>query len=259
MNPNTPHTVDTLNQLLHADTPVFSIFMNTGNPFACEIFANAGLHIIAVDCQHGIFTEDSALHAFQAIQTTHAVPLARSRWNDPAHIMRLLDFGAMGIICPMINTPQDAQKFVEACRYSPRGNRSFGPIRSSVTYGAKYHTVADDTVVTLAMIETAKSLTHLDDILSINALNGIFVGPNDLSIDLGHPPLLDNDHPEFDSIIADIAAKAHAQGKITGIFVGSIDGAKKRIKQGYTFIIIGNDAMILKQQATKMVRDINTI
>ena len=259
MNPAAPCAVDTLKHLLQTDTPAFSIFMNTGCPFACEIFAHAGFPIIAVDCQHSVFTEQSALQAFQAIQTTNAIPIARSRWNDPSHIMRLLDFGAMGIICPMINTAEDAKKFVSACRYSPQGNRSFGPIRSAVAYGADYYKTANDAIITLAMIETADSLQNVDDILTVPGLNGIFVGPNDLSIDLGHPPLLDSDHTEFDKIITHIASKAKAQGKITGIFTGTINGAKKRIKQGYNFIILSNDATVLKQQSAKMMADINSV
>ena len=247
----------TLKTLLQSQPINYSIFMNTGNAFICEIFASAGMDIIAVDCQHGLYTEDTARQAFQAISAHNAIPIARSRWNDPAHIMRLLDFGAMGIICPMVNTPEDAQHFVNACRYSPQGKRSFGPIRASVIHGAEYHQHANDSILTIAMIETKQGLDNLDAILDIDTLDGIFVGPNDLSIDLGHPPLLDNDHQEFDAIMCHIASKANAKEKIIAVFTSG--GAKKRIAQGYNMLIMANETMILKQHATQMLKDIKNL
>jgi 4-hydroxy-2-oxoheptanedioate aldolase len=174
-------------------------WLHIPSSWSAEVMAHAGWDSVTIDLQHGLAGYQAAVTMLQAIATTDAVPLARSTWNDPAQIMRLLDAGAYGIICPMINTRAEAESFVGACRYPPLGYRSLGPTRAAVYAGADYAQQANDTVVTLAMVETQQALDNLEDILTTPGLDGVFVGPGDLllsltgqfGMDMNEPILLD--------------------------------------------------------------------
>src|SRR5215210_7632061 len=115
--------------------------------------------------------------------------------------MKTLDAGAYGIICPMINTREDAQNLVAWTHYAPRGMRSFGPTRATMYGGADYAQHANDEIVTFAMIETAKGLDNLDSILSVEGLDAIYIGPSDLSLALGCRPVLDEVDPKAQQAI----------------------------------------------------------
>src|SRR5690554_2533342 len=157
---------------------------------------------------------DSALPMFQALSATPAIPLARVPVNDGAQIMRLLDAGAYGIICPMISTVDDAARFVSACRYPPKGDRSFGPSRGLLYGGADYYHHADNEILRIGMIETREGLANLDDILSVEGLDGIYIGPNDLSLALGEAPSSEPTAAEVVQAIAHIQERATAHNKI---------------------------------------------
>ena len=118
----------------------------------------------------------------QAISTTDTVPVVRVPWLEPGILMKTLDAGAYGVICPMVNTREDAQKLVAWTHYAPRGTRSFGPVRALLYGGADYPQHANDTIVTFAMIETAQALDNLDEILSVEGLDAVYIGPSDLSL-----------------------------------------------------------------------------
>ena len=130
-------------------------WLHIPSTFGAEVMAHAGYDSLTIDLQHGASDFAGALGMMQAISTTEAVPFVRVPWNDPGLIMRLMDAGAYGVICPMINTGEEAEKFVGACRYPPEGYRSFGPFRATLYAGADYPANANETVVTMAMIETA--------------------------------------------------------------------------------------------------------
>ena len=242
----------TLKEKLLSGEPVLSGWSSIGSAYSAEILATAGFDTVVVDMQHSLATEGDALHCLQAIKAGGSIGMARSRWNDPASIMRLLDLGAMGIICPMTNTKADVETFVSACKYSPKGSRSFGPIRAGVACGGSYYKQANDCIVTMAMIETKQALENLKEILSVDGLDGLFIGPNDLGVDLGEGPLMDTDNVVLDGAVEHIVATAKKAGKFVGVFCGTPEGARKRIKQGCNFVTLGNDGMYLKTMAQKM-------
>ena len=244
--------MNTLKKLLKSGNPVLSGWSSIGSAYSAEVMAKTGFDTVVVDMQHSLATEADVLHCFQGIQAGGSIAMARSRWNDPSNIMRLLDLGAMGIICPMTNTKGEAQSFVNACRYSPKGNRSFGPIRAVVAYGAEYFKNANDTIITMAMIETSEALNNVAEILSVDGLDGLFIGPNDLGVDLSQGPVLDGDNKVLDDAVAHIVACSKDAGKFVGIFCGSPEGAKKRIAQGCNFVSLGNDGMYLKAMSQSM-------
>jgi 4-hydroxy-2-oxoheptanedioate aldolase len=159
--------------------------------------------------------------------------------------MKTLDAGAYGVICPMVSTREEAQRFVAYTNYAPRGTRSFGPVRATLYGGADYPTQANDTIVRFAMIETAQALDNLDAILSVEGLDAIYIGPSDLSLALGCKPVFDDVDPKAAQAIDHIVERAKAHGVVAGIHNGRADVARSRIAKGFRFVTVGSDARIL--------------
>ena len=143
--------------------------------FSAETMAHQGWDSLTIDMQHGVVDYQAALAMLTAISTTETVPLVRVPWLDQGIIMKMLDAGAYGVICPMINSAEEARRLVAACRYPPAGQRSFGPIRALLYAGADYAAHANDTVLSFAMIETRDGLDNLVQstfVLGCAALSG---------------------------------------------------------------------------------------
>ena len=214
------------------------------SPVTAELTARADLDSVTVDLQHGLIDYQCALTMLQAMSASGVTPLARAPWLDPGLIMKLLDAGALGIVCPMINTPEDAENLVRYTRYAPRGVRSFGPTRAAFAYGAQYWTRANESVVTLAMIETAEALENLDAIVSTPDLSGVYIGPSDLSLSMGRTPKLDHDDPSVLAAIERIRESAHRAGIRAGIHCLSPAYAKSMIDAGFDLVTVGSDLRI---------------
>src|SRR5207245_79262 len=152
-------------------------WLSTPSAFCAEVMAHQGFGSLTVDMQHGVVDYQVAVTMLQAVSTTPVIPLARVPWNDPARLMKILDAGVYGVICPMISTRAQAEALVAACKYPPRGYRSFGPVRASLYAGSDYGDRADDDIVVMPMIETAEALKNLDAILSVPGVGAIYVGP----------------------------------------------------------------------------------
>lgn len=221
--------------------------------WSAEILAHAGFDSITIDLQHGLVDYQTALTMLQAVSTTGTVPMARVPWNDPGIIMRLLDAGAYGIICPMINRGADAEAFVGACRYAPEGYRSYGPIRASVYAGEDYVSRANRTILAFAMVETAEALRNLDDIAGTKGLNGLYVGPYDLSMSLGLPKLADFGHPGLLRALDDILSSAKKYGLIAGIHCYAPDSVAMLSERGFRLITPTNDTALLRSGAEMIV------
>jgi 4-hydroxy-2-oxoheptanedioate aldolase len=166
------------------------------NSFSAETMAHQGWDSLTVDMQHGVVDYQAMVTMLQAISTTDTVPVVRVPWLEPGILMKSLDAGAYGLICPMVNSREDAERLVAWTHYAPRGTRSFGPVRASLYGGADYAALANETIVTFAMIETAAALDRIDDILSVEGLDAIYIGPSDLSLSLGCTPVLDDLDPK---------------------------------------------------------------
>jgi 4-hydroxy-2-oxoheptanedioate aldolase len=174
-------------------------------------------------------------------------------WLEPGIVMKALDAGAYGVIAPMINTREDAQKLVAYTHYAPRGTRSFGPVRAMLYGGADYPTQANDTIVAFAMIETAQALDNLDAILSVEGLDAIYIGPSDLSLALGCKPVFDDVEPKVAQAIDHIVDRARAHGVYAGIHNGRPDVAQARIAKGFRFVTVSSDARILAAGAQELL------
>ena len=212
------------------------------NSFTAELMANQNWDSLTLDMQHGVIDYSHAISMLQAISTTNVVPLARVNWNEPGQIMKILDAGAYGIICPMVSNRKEAENFVQACMYPPSGYRSYGPIRGLVYGGPDYADEANNEILKFAMIETKESLDNLDEIMQTPGLDGIYIGPADLSLAIGEKPSFDK--PEGDpvyEVIMKILEHAKKNKVIAGIQNAQPEYAHKMIKKGFQLVTIGTD------------------
>ena len=227
------------------------------NSFATETMAHQGWDTLTVDMQHGVVDYQAMVTMLQAISTTDTVPVVRVPWLEPGILMKTLDAGAYAVICPMVNTREDAQKLVAYSHYAPQGTRSFGPIRASLYGGADYPTHANDTIVVFAMIETAQALDNLDAIMAVEGLDAIYIGPSDLSISLGCRPTMDDLEPKAQQAVDHILARAKAHGVTAGIHNGEAKVAKARSEKGFRFVTVMSDTRFMvagAQAALKVMR-----
>jgi len=225
------------------------------NSYAAEVYSHCGWDSVTIDLQHGPVDFQAAVGMLQAISTTDAVPMCRVPWNDAAIIMKLLDAGSYGLICPMINTKAEAEQFVSFGRYPPIGTRSMGPNRAVQYGGADYWQGANDEVLLFAMIETRAGLANLEEILSVKGLDGVYVGPSDLSMAMGKPPTLDPSDGEVIAAIEQIARVTRSKGMIAGVHTDGPATAKKRFEQGYQLTTLMNDARVMAVAATNIVKE----
>ena len=221
--------------------------------FAAETMARQGWDSITVDMQHGVTHYDTAVECLRAITTTSTVPLARVPWNEPGIVMKALDGGAFGVVCPMVSNREEAERFVGACRYPPDGYRSIGPVRASLYAGADYVAKSAELVVTLAMIETREALDNLDAIMSTPGLDGIYIGPNDLCASLGRPPSLDTRDEIAFGWIERILECAKRHDIQAGIHCMATDYAREMVERGFSFVTIASDARLLAVAAKAAV------
>ena len=199
---------------------------------------------ITIDMQHGLVDYQMALNMLQVISGSGKTPMVRVPWNEPGIIMKSLDAGALGIICPMINTPQDATNFVGATKYAPVGHRSSGPTRAMMVHGPEYHNESNDNIISLAMIETVEALDNVEKIAATEGLTGIYIGPSDLSISMGYRPGLDRSEPEMVEAIKRIETACINNNIKVGIHCLSPSYLKDKLSNGYNLATLASDVRI---------------
>jgi 4-hydroxy-2-oxoheptanedioate aldolase len=223
--------------------------------FAAELMANMGWDSLVVDTQHGVVDYQMMVAMLTGISTTNVTPMVRVPWNDPAPIMKALDAGAYGIICPMVNSRAECERFIGACRYAPQGYRSSGPIRATLYGGPDYAAKANETILAMAMIETREALGRLDEILSTPGLDGVYVGPSDLSLTMGLPPGLDRNEDVMVSALRTIVQACKRHGIKAGVHTGSTAYAKRMIAEGFDFVTLLGDARLLSMAGQQVVNE----
>jgi 4-hydroxy-2-oxoheptanedioate aldolase len=241
-----------LKPLWAAGQPTLNGWCSIGNPFVAEIMAAQGFDSLTVDMQHGALDYSNLLPMFQAMRASGATLLARVPWNEPGVIMKALDAGAYGIICPMVNTAEEAARFVSYLRYPPLGQRSFGPTRVAFAAGANYAAEANDNILAFAMIETADGMANLDAIAATPGLDGLYVGPADLTLSLTQgrlAPGFDREEPEMIAALQTIAAACRKNNIRAALHCGTPEYAARAISWGYSMTTVGGDARFLAAAA----------
>jgi len=227
--------------------------------FSAEVMAHQGFDSICIDMQHGVVDYQVAVTMLQAISTTDVVPIVRIPWADPAHLMKVLDAGAYGVICPMINNRERAEELIAACKYPPVGYRSFGPIRAKyyaggTTHGGgDYHEFANEETFVMPQIETQEAIDNLDEILSVPGIDVIYCGPSDLAMALGSQPRGGQDDPLVVEARQKIVEACRRHGVAAGIHTPSSEVALKMIDDGFQFVTIASDDRFLMTKAKEEV------
>lgn len=246
---------NTLKELWANGQPVLNGWCSIGNPFTAEIMSRQGYDAVSIDIQHGALDYSSVLPMFQAMTASGVMPMARVPWLDPAYIMKTLDAGAMGIICPMINSRAEAEKLVSYMHYPPFGQRSFGPTRASIAMPG-YDTSMNDEVLAFAMIETIDGFKNLEDIASTPGLDGIYVGPADLTLDTQEgrlAPGFDRQEEVMINLIKHIAEVCNSNNIIPALHCGSAEYAAKAIDWGFQMTTVSGDSRLLAGAASASV------
>jgi 4-hydroxy-2-oxoheptanedioate aldolase len=234
-----------------AGEPVFGLWAGIPTSLTAELAGLAGYDFVCVDLQHGAATEATTVSMYQAAQAGGAVPLARLAWNEPWLIMRALDLGAGGVILPLIDNAGEAARAVDACRYPPHGHRSYGPVRAELLMGSADPDVLGGDALCIAMIETRDGIDNLDEIAATPGLDGLYIGPSDLSIALGLPPgpvAVDprEDRPALADAIERVREACDANGLIAGMHCGGGHAADMYAKAGFKLLTVGVDTSLYK-------------
>jgi 4-hydroxy-2-oxoheptanedioate aldolase len=226
--------------------------------FSAELLAHAGFDCLTIDVQHGLMDYAMAVHMLQAISTTACPALVRVPWNEPGQVMKLLDAGAYGIICPMVSTPEEAALFTSSCRYPPEGTRSYGPRRAMLYAGDDYPEAANRTILAIAMIETADGLTNVDAIAATPGVDALYIGPADLSLALGRPQRVDQTDPVMVEALDTVLAACRRHGIVAGLHTGSAAYARQMIDKGFQLVTIQTDAAFLETEARRIVSSVRS-
>lgn len=233
---------------------VFGMWAALPSAFAAELMAAPGVGYICVDQQHGLIDYAQSLPMFAAIEARGTVAITRVPANEAWMIGRSLDAGAQGVVVPMINTRQDAEAAVAACRYPPYGTRSFGPIRAAVVSAERDADSLGNSVLCFVMVETREGLANIDAIASTPGLDGIYVGPADLALGLGLAPDLDKTEPEHVAAVQSILDACHRHGIVAGIQCASGASGKRYAELGFGLITVGKDTSLLQAAARHEIR-----
>lgn len=229
-------------------------YMTIPSAFIGEIVAAAGFDCVTLDMQHGLIGYDAALGILTALATRDVVPMVRTPPLDTNLIMKLLDAGVLGITCASIETAEHAAMLVRACRYPPAGQRSMGPARASLIHD-RYEMRAGALVTVFAMIESAEGLRNLEVILETPGLDGVYIGPYDLSLSMGYSPGPAGFDPAIERAIDHILKRTRDAGLIAGMLSPTGEGAARLVARGFQFVTISNDLHALRSSYGRWLDD----
>jgi len=237
-----------------ANKAVVNGWLAIPSAFSAEMYAQCGWDSVTVDMQHGVQDYQSCVACFQGMQPHNVTPMVRVPWLEPGIIGKVLDAGAYGVICPMVNTAEEARALVQYSKYPPKGTRSNGPIRAG-SYGSSgnYQKTANDEILVIPMIETQTALDNLEAILDVPGVDGIYVGPSDLGFSLGMEPKLDREEPEIMAIYKRLLKETKKRGIAAGLHNGTAAYANKMIKMGFKLVTISNEVGLMQVAAKAAV------
>jgi len=246
---------NTVKEKLVAGKPSVGTWLSLASPISAEYMAHAGFDWLVVDTEHSPIGFETTVQCFQVICTTDTIPMARVAWNDPMLMKRLLDAGAMGLVVPMVNSAEEAEKAVKSMKYPPEGFRSLGGGRAGL-YGSDYMSWANDEIAVIVQIEHIDAVNKADEILSVKGVDACFIGPNDLAGSMGLKPDIHCRHPEHEKAVMRVLETAKKVGKPAGIHCVTVEAVNRRIDQGFQFIAMSSDAGLLRESAARVVSEI---
>jgi len=244
-----------LKQRLKNGETLHGCWLNLGSSLTAEIVGLAGFDWVLIDLEHGAGTEKDVLAQLQALEATPAGVIVRVESSESPRIHRVLDMGAEGIMCPKVSSPEEARKVVRGLRYPPHGHRGVAKMVRATQFAQNfdsYHQSSLDNLLGVVQIETVEALNHLDEIAALDGVDVLFIGPADLSMEMGIFGQFD--HPLFKEAVQKITAAARKAGKATGILFFNPAEYQNYHQQGIRFIACGADATFVVNGAREMAK-----
>ncbi len=247
-----------LKQRLKQGETLHGCWLNLGSSLTAEIVGQAGFDWVLIDLEHGAGSESDVLHQLQALESSPTAALVRVESSEPQRIHRILDMGAEGIMCPKINNAAEARKVVSGLHYPPHGNRGVAKMVRATGFAQNfdsYYQQSRDTILGIVQIETAESLNHLDEIAATDGADVLFIGPADLSMELGIFGQFD--HPRFKEALNETVNAAQKAGKATGILFFNPADYQRYYDLGIRFIACGADATFVADGARALAKKLD--
>lgn len=242
---------------LNTEKPQFNAFLRLNHPWTAEMVSRAPFDTITFDMQHGMIEYSDVLKMIGTFPRG-IYPMARLPQNDPGLSMKLLDAGVHGLICPQVKNEMDTSSFVRHCYYPPIGERSFGPIRSSIVID-NYVSNAQQIVTPFALIETKEAMQNLDAIAGTPYLKGLYVGPYDLSLSMGINGMADFNNPELMDLVKTIAQTARRNGLFLAIQVYDLSKVPMLYDLGYKMFGVFDDQILFQQSLQRRFDKIDEV
>jgi 4-hydroxy-2-oxoheptanedioate aldolase len=228
-------------QKMLAGQPAYGYSLGLGSPVAAELLAHCGIDFLLLETQHGSWGHDATIAALMGMTGGSAAPMARVAKNEYFLIGRLLDQGAMGIVVPMVDTPEQAKAAADACRLPPRGTRSWGVGRARV-YGDDYAEWIDDQLFVAVQIESVRAVDNAEAIMATSGIDGCWAGPADLALSIGIHPRDAGTDERHARALERIVTACRNTGKIAGLACATPEEARRRADEGFQFLTAGGDA-----------------
>lgn len=227
---------------------VIGTFIKLTDPASVELIANAGFDFIAIDNEHTSMNRETMVNLIRAADACGIVPTVRVRENSRAQILQALDAGAFGVMIPETSSKDEVKLVVERTKYAPIGTRGYSASQRSANYSSMnprdYARLSNDNTMVVVYCETAEAIANLDEMLSVEHVDVVFVGPFDLTQALG--VIGEPSHPKVLEAIAMIVAKVRAAGKSAGIIAPNAAEANRLIAQGFNYIVLGSDQAFIQ-------------
>lgn len=237
---------------------VNGVFIFTDSPANVEILGYAGFDYVIIDTEHAPNDTAAVETMIRAAEISGIAPLVRVTKNDPTYILRVMDVGARGILVPQVNSAAEARQAVQAVKYHPQGNRGVAGIVRAARYGftplADYIAATNDNSLVIVQAEDIKAVAALDEILAVDGVDGVLVGPADLSQSMGIPGRFDD--PEFSRVVHDIVARTIKAGKLAGVFCFDAAQAKYWRSRGVRLLLIGSDTIMFAAAARALAGEL---
>lgn len=252
---------NSLRKALKTQALTLGSWLSFGHTATAELMAQAGFDWLTIDLEHSVIGIDTVQPMIQVIELTGCVPLVRLPSHDPVMAKRVMDAGAHGVIVPNIMSPDEAEAAVRSVKYPPRGNRGVGLARAQ-GYGSsfqEYLRELEEYGIVIVMIEHKEGVESVEEILKVEGIDGIFIGPYDLSASFGVPGELD--HPLMAQAEQQLVDACRKAGVTAGIHVVHPDPGKVRecLARGFRFIAYGGDMIFLTSQARQALADLNSL
>lgn len=235
---------------------IVGTFINLGSNLTVEMAGNSGFDWVLIDLEHGAGDQESLVHQLQAVTSTPAAPIVRIANNDPPRFKRVLDLGASGIMVPYVSNVSEAEQAVASMRYPPRGIRGVAKLNRGSSFGQdfdNYFAHAHELLLTVIQIETVEAVNCIDNLAAVDGVDVLFIGPLDLSVNLGIPQQFD--HPKFLEARNKVLEAAKKAGKVAGILLLNPDQVEETIAAGFSFVALGSDGGLVAAGMKQLVSE----